>query len=69
MRLDPQVRARKNKLSVYYWLSIVTAQAPGIPRIANVDGSFPDGDKEVAFKKGDMIFASTWSAGRVRIFA
>ncbi|KAL8280766.1 hypothetical protein RQP46_006770 [Phenoliferia psychrophenolica] len=39
-------------------------QSPGIPRVALRSGSFQDGDKEVNFNKGDMLFASIWSSGR-----
>ncbi|KAM0748536.1 linoleate diol synthase [Meredithblackwellia eburnea MCA 4105] len=35
-------------------------QVAGIPRYANADGSFVDGDNTVEFKKGDIIFPSMY---------
>lgn len=40
---------------------------PGIPRVANVDGSFKDGNEDVKFNKGDLVFASTYTSGRVSV--
>ena len=40
-------------------------QAPGIPRVALDSGSFRDGRQLVKYNKGDIIFASLYSSGRV----
>ncbi|KAK4706087.1 linoleate 10R-lipoxygenase, partial [Phenoliferia sp. Uapishka_3] len=39
-------------------------QTPGIPRVATANGSFKDGDKDVEFSQGDIMFASMQSCGR-----
>ncbi|KAK4699084.1 hypothetical protein P7C70_g7182, partial [Phenoliferia sp. Uapishka_3] len=39
-------------------------QVTGIPRVANFNGSFRDGNRDVPFKAGDMIFASIYNSSR-----
>lgn len=41
-------------------------QVPLIPRVAKVDATIPDGDREIAVKKGDFVFPSMLKAGMVR---
>ncbi|KAK4702162.1 linoleate 10R-lipoxygenase, partial [Phenoliferia sp. Uapishka_3] len=61
---DPSEEADSKIWSYILEVMRLDPQAPGIPRVATKDGSFMDGEKEVKYSQGDMIFASMYTCGR-----